>query len=180
LDTARAELFPAKLRWWQMAGDRFVGEAVRSVRAVDQKIGGTAPWAIAELPVPRSIASDHHFVRHFGKLISGDIDDDAAGFDLGVALAVEAADSVHILGGGKSVFAQIMAQQKADRTANVFRETGDDEADLGVDLGRIRGADGAPKAFGEGAQSSDLWRLVHKARFHCDRGVAQRASGSLH
>jgi hypothetical protein len=66
------------------------------------------------------------------------------------------------------------------RAAGVFGETGDDEADLGIDLGRIRGADGAAEARGEDAQASDLWRLIHKARFHCDRGVAQRASGSLH
>ena len=57
-----------------MANDGFVGEAVRSVRAVDQEIGGPASRTIAELAVPGGIASDDHFVRHFGELIAGEID----------------------------------------------------------------------------------------------------------
>ena len=92
-----------------MAGDGFVGETVWSVRAVDQEIGGTAAGTSAELAMPRGVACDHHFVRDFGELIAGDIDDDALGLDPRVTLTIVAAYSVDVLGAGESIGAQVMA-----------------------------------------------------------------------
>jgi hypothetical protein len=52
-----------KLGGRQMADDRFVGEAVRGVGAIDQKIGGPASGAVAELAVPGGIAVSASLTR---------------------------------------------------------------------------------------------------------------------
>jgi len=161
----RGELFPAsELRARQMADDGFVRETVRSVRAIDQEIGEPASGPVAKLAVPGSVGGDHDLVHDFGKLIAGDIDDDALGLNPGMALAVEPADTVDVLGAGESIFAQVVAQQKAHGAANASRKGGDNEANLGVHLGRVSGADGAAEARGENAQGGDVLKLVHKTR----------------
>ena len=101
----------------QMAGDGAVGEAVRTAVAIDEEIGGPASRLVAEIPVPGGIEGDDDLVDDFGELIAGDIDNDAVGFDPGVTLAVEAADSVDVFRAGEPVLAKEMAQQKADLAA---------------------------------------------------------------
>src|ERR1035441_6218652 len=147
-----------------MAGDGCVSEAVRAVKAIDQEIGESASGVVAELAVPGGVERDHDFVHDFGKLIAGDIDDDALGFDPGVTLAVEVADSVDVLGLGKAIFAQIVAQQKADLAAGTFGKGGDDEADFRIDLGWVGGANGGTESRGESPQGRDLMRLAHEGR----------------